>query len=941
MKRLLALFLGLIMVFTAAAALGEDDTQGVYLYSQGEECCSGTAEGGISSTAALEGYLRKEVLSAGNDANTSLRMNALGTQLTGCEKKLYDLLRPMIVQAAKGERSSAVFEIPISKLAENKTYTLGELGCGADTDDDTVVAAFYVKTGLPLWENIVHAVTALRFDMPYEMYWGTGVVYAQWSGCGVYPPERGKAAYYSYDKGKIVISLEVAKEYSATDETGKYAIKTTLTQNIRDAVTNIRKILQDNSDKNDYGKLKAYRDWIRDHVEYNTPALDPRVPYGNPWQLIWVFDNDSNTKVVCEGFSKAFKYLCDCTKFNTSITVICVCGDMSETPGGEGAHMWNVVTMNDGKRYMADVTNDWTGSLFLTGYSASEKLSDGRIAYKYGNFWYVYDDGSFDVFQPEELAVAKGGAYTGTDEPDDPDAAVWKDPAYTWGEDYGSVTALRESTENRFATVLETVGTTKVSVEAATCLLPEMTTFTSGEFMNQAFERQTITVDTAPALGHDWTMTTYTWNEDLTQVTASRICQRDRTHTETETVSATSAVTKPAACTEKGETTYTSARFANPEFPVQTMIEANIEPLGHDWGEPAYTWNDDNTEVTATRTCKRDATHQETETVKATSQITKEATCEGKGEVTYTGAAFENEAFTVQTKKGETDALDHDWDDGEITTEPTYSEEGVKTFTCKRCGEQREETVSISIPLGRSGWVRNSDGSWSYGDAKQNALVGPQEIDGARYCFTEEGKMITGWAQFEDAWYYAKSTGELAVGWAEVNGTWYYFRAGGDMATGWVNDGGTYYYMKPDGTMATGWIEDDGDWYYLQNSGAMYTGWLQSGNDWYLLKPGGAMAVGWTSAGGAWYYFKASGAMATGWQQIGGKWYYLKDSGAMATGWFRDKQAEAKLPRNQKKELWYWFDENGVMATGWKEINGQWEMFDEHSGLWLYTWQGN
>ena len=100
------------------------------------------------------------------------------------------------------------------------------------------------------------------------------------------------------------------------------------------------------------------------------------------------------------------------------------------------------------------------------------------------------------------------------------------------------------------------------------------------------------------------------------------------------------------------------------------------------------------------------------------------------------------------------------------------------------------------------------------------------------------------------------------------------------------------------------------------------------------------MATGWARDGGAWYYFNAGGAMMTGWQQVGGNWYYLKDSGAMATGWFRDRQAEAKLPRNQKKELWYWFDENGVMATGWKEINGQWEMFDENSGLWLYTWDG-
>lgn len=28
-------------------------------------------------------------------------------------------------------------------------------------------------------------------------------------------------------------------------------------------------------------------------------------------ELIWVFDGDSSTNVVCEGYAKAFQYLCD------------------------------------------------------------------------------------------------------------------------------------------------------------------------------------------------------------------------------------------------------------------------------------------------------------------------------------------------------------------------------------------------------------------------------------------------------------------------------------------------------------------------------------------------------------------------------------------------------------------------------------------------------
>ena len=37
---------------------------------------------------------------------------------------------------------------------------------------------------------------------------------------------------------------------------------------------------------------------------------------------------------------------------------------------------------------------------------------------------------------------------------------------------------------------------------------------------------------------------------------------------------------------------------------------------------------------------------------------------------------------------------DHEWDAGVITTEPTCTEDGVKTFTCKKCNTTREDTIT-------------------------------------------------------------------------------------------------------------------------------------------------------------------------------------------------------------------------------------------------------
>ena len=195
-----------------------------------------------------------------------------------------------------------------------------------------------------------------------------------------------------------------------------------------------------------------------------------------------------------------------------------------------------------------------------------------------------------------------------------------------------------------------------------------------------------------PALGHLWDEPTYTWSEDHTEVTAMRICSRDKKHVETETVAVTDEVTKEPVCTEMGETTYTSEEFQNTAFTAQTETLINVSAIGHAWSETAYEWSADNSSITATRMCARNENHVETETVSTASKVTKEATCEGKGETTYT-AAFENPAFTEQIKTVDNiPALTHAWsatayewsaDNGSVTATRvcTHDESHVETET--------------------------------------------------------------------------------------------------------------------------------------------------------------------------------------------------------------------------------------------------------------------
>lgn len=46
-----------------------------------------------------------------------------------------------------------------------------------------------------------------------------------------------------------------------------------------------------------------------------------------------------------------------------------------------------------------------------------------------------------------------------------------------------------------------------------------------------------------------------------------------------------------------------------------------------------------------------------------------------------------------ETRTEEVNATGHAWNDGEVTTAPTYTTAGVKTFTCEICGETRTESI--------------------------------------------------------------------------------------------------------------------------------------------------------------------------------------------------------------------------------------------------------
>ena len=157
-------------------------------------------------------------------------------------------------------------------------------------------------------------------------------------------------------------------------------------------------------------RLVGYKEKICELTSYNTAAVNNGWPYGNPWQLVWVFDGDASTKVVCEGYSKAFKYLCDLSNFNNAECLL-VSGTMSGGTGA-GAHMWNVMKMDDGRNYLVDVTNCDNGTIgypnkLFMAYGPGGSYDDGYI-FPTGSadMKYTYDDDTKALYSPSALTIS-------------------------------------------------------------------------------------------------------------------------------------------------------------------------------------------------------------------------------------------------------------------------------------------------------------------------------------------------------------------------------------------------------------------------------------------------------------------------------------------------------------------------------------------------------
>ena len=287
------------------------------------------------------------------------------------------------------------------------------------------------------------------------------------------------------------------------------------------------------------------------------------------------------------------------------------------------------------------------------------------------------------VLSGGELLAAQGHNYSSA--------------TYEWSEDNSTCTATATCMSDGTHTLTETVLADTTVTQEKDCSNDELSTFTA-TFKNSAFATQTKeNVKTAEATGHTYGEATYEWT-DVTSCKATSVCANNEAHVTMEIATGeaiTSTVTQNKSCTQDEITTYT-ATFANKMFVAQTKEVATDEKdtANCAYGEVAYTWAEDNSTCTASRTCTTNAQHIESETVNAVQAVIQEKDCSNDELSTFT-ATFANEAFAAQTKENvkTDDATGHSY--GEVTY--AWSEDNATCTATRVCanneGHVETETV--------------------------------------------------------------------------------------------------------------------------------------------------------------------------------------------------------------------------------------------------------
>ncbi|MBQ3489988.1 MAG: hypothetical protein IJA86_05325, partial [Clostridia bacterium] len=315
------------------------------------------------------------------------------------------------------------------------------------------------------------------------------------------------------------------------------------------------------------------------------------------------------------------------------------------------------------------------------------------------------------------------------------------------GHNYTSVVTAPTCTERGFTThtcqscgdsytdtYINAKGHTEVTDKgkAPTCTESGLTDGKHCSVCSEVLQKQEV----IPAKGHSLGAWTQTKAPTCTEKGEERRVCENCSYFETRDVSAkghnyTSAVTAPT-CTERGYTTYTCQSCGD------FYRDHYVDMTEHFWDDGTITKEPTETETGIRTYICQDCGETKTESIPVKDHTHKfkasvtEPTCTERGYTAYSCPSCGYSYVSDYTEpKGHTEVLDkgksptctesgltdgkhcsvcseileqqemipaagHDWGEGTVTKEPTETETGIRTYTCKTCGETQTEEIPVS-----------------------------------------------------------------------------------------------------------------------------------------------------------------------------------------------------------------------------------------------------
>lgn len=355
-------------------------------------------------------------------------VQSLGTN----NEKLYKYLVKKVNAIDHGSTSSTLINVPMSVFGMNKTVTKKQLGVSKLTKNGYVPTTVETKLLKYLKIDISAVMEKLYYSIP-EMYWYD--YYDQrWtlSNASNYRLQcyvTANSIRYYTKSGSIQIKMAVGREYGSN-----YKVSNTGRTLFSLAKDNAKRIVSAASGLSDYNKIMYYKNIISQITAYDNDAMTHyKKSQIAQWELINVFDGDANTKVVCEGYAKAFQYLCNLTKWTSNTYSEMVSGQVKAGSDDAYAHMWNIVHYN-GNNYVVDVTNCDTDDanvsenyLFMVANSSNVTTSytiPVTINNSLTNVTYAYDNDTLVCYKTSDLKLATSN-YTSTEVLSAPEVHVY------------------------------------------------------------------------------------------------------------------------------------------------------------------------------------------------------------------------------------------------------------------------------------------------------------------------------------------------------------------------------------------------------------------------------------------------------------------------------------------------------------------------------------